>query len=78
MSTITMVTILVVLLGLGVFALIRSAGSDVQNAGSDVQNFSYAGQPGIGSPNAPVKLMEFGDFKCPACKAFHDTIYPQL
>lgn len=66
-----MVTILVVLLGLGVFALIRSAGSDVQN-------FSYAGQPAIGSPNAPVKLVEFGDFKCPACKAFHDTIYPQL
>lgn len=73
-----MATLLVVILGLGVFALIRSAGSDVQNAGSDVQNFSYAGQPGIGSPNAPVKLMEFGDFKCPACKAFHDTIYPQL
>jgi protein-disulfide isomerase len=36
------------------------------------------GQPSIGDSNAPVKLVEFGDFECYHCKAFHDQIFPQL
>lgn len=36
------------------------------------------GQPTIGDENAPVTVVEFGDFKCPACKAWGETIYPQL
>jgi protein-disulfide isomerase len=40
--------------------------------------FDYASQPTIGQANAPVKIAEFGDFKCPICKTFAATIYPQL
>lgn len=36
------------------------------------------GQPIIGEDNAPVTVVEFGDFKCPSCKAWGETIYPQL
>lgn len=36
------------------------------------------GQPIIGEENAPVTVVEFGDFKCPSCKAWGETIYPQL
>lgn len=25
-----------------------------------------------------MKIVEFGDFKCPACKYFHDQVFPQL
>jgi protein-disulfide isomerase len=40
--------------------------------------FDYASQPTIGQANAPIKLMEFGDFKCPICKEFSTKVYPQL
>jgi protein-disulfide isomerase len=40
--------------------------------------FDYASQPTIGQANAPIKMVEFGDFKCPVCKNFADNIYPQL
>ena len=40
--------------------------------------FNLESQPSIGSENAPVKVVEFGDFKCPACRDFHQVVYPQL
>jgi len=32
----------------------------------------------IGDPNAPVHLIEYGDYQCPACADFHDQVVPQL
>ncbi|MDB5052629.1 MAG: bdbD [Bacilli bacterium] len=40
--------------------------------------FDYANQPVLGQANAPVKVVEFGDLKCPQCKAFETNIYPQF
>lgn len=39
---------------------------------------SIEGQPTLGETDAPVTVVEFGDFKCPACKAWGETIFPQL
>lgn len=36
------------------------------------------GQPVLGEVDAPVTIVEFGDFKCPSCKAWGETIFPQL
>jgi protein-disulfide isomerase len=36
------------------------------------------GQPTLGEEDAPVSIVEFGDFKCPACKAWGEQIYPRL
>lgn len=36
------------------------------------------GQPTLGDTNAPVTVVEFGDFKCPACKVWGEDIFPQL
>ncbi|WP_238996639.1 DsbA family protein [Paenibacillus pinistramenti] len=33
-----------------------------------VTGFQYDRQPHLGDPDAKVKVIEFGDFKCPACK----------
>lgn len=38
----------------------------------------YNEVPTIGSATAPVKIVEFGDYECPACQAFSTGIYPQL
>jgi protein-disulfide isomerase len=40
--------------------------------------FDYASQPTIGQADAPIKMVEFGDFKCPHCQTFATTVYPQL
>ncbi|WP_407272908.1 DsbA family protein [Radiobacillus sp. PE A8.2] len=39
---------------------------------------SIEGQPTLGDLDAPVTVVEFGDFKCPACKAWGESIFPQL
>ncbi|WP_215113338.1 DsbA family protein [Exiguobacterium sp. s63] len=39
---------------------------------------SIEGQPTFGNPDAKVSIVEFGDYKCPSCKQWGETIYPQL
>jgi len=34
---------------------------------------STANPKGIGSPNAPITMEVFGDFECPACRAFFES-----
>jgi len=50
--------------------------SDQETANS--YEFDYEGQPAIGDDDAPIKMVEFGDYKCPACKRFDETVFPQL
>jgi len=39
---------------------------------------SIGNQPTLGDTNATVSVVEFGDYKCPACKAWGEQIFPQL
>ncbi|MBS2967689.1 DsbA family protein [Metabacillus sp. KIGAM252] len=39
---------------------------------------SYKNEPYLGDKDAPVKIIEFGDYKCPACKGFNDTFFKQI
>lgn len=32
----------------------------------------------LGDPNAPVTLIEYGDYQCPFCSRFYSTIQPQI
>ncbi|MBM7591391.1 DsbA family protein [Brevibacillus fulvus] len=41
-------------------------------------NFAYDQLPMQGDANAPVKIVEFGDYKCPSCQYFAQQIKPQL
>ncbi|QRN48585.1 DsbA family protein [Macrococcoides bohemicum] len=35
-------------------------------------------QPQLGKENAKIKIIEFGDFKCPACRYFETDIKPDI
>lgn len=35
-------------------------------------------QPTLGNADAAVSIVEFGDYKCPSCKAWGEKIFPQL
>lgn len=39
---------------------------------------SYVGQPTLGEPDAPVKLILFENFMCDHCRAFETDVFPQL
>jgi protein-disulfide isomerase len=32
----------------------------------------------LGSPDAPVTIIEYASVTCPHCKAFHDQVFPEL
>ncbi|MFY4775686.1 DsbA family protein [Metabacillus sp. RGM 3146] len=42
------------------------------------KNLSLNNQPFLGKESAPVNLVEFGDYKCPYCKVFTQTSYPEI
>ncbi|MDU4694351.1 MULTISPECIES: DsbA family protein [Paenibacillus] len=42
------------------------------------EGLKYEKQPHLGDPNAKVKVIEFADFKCPACKKWDETYMTQL
>ncbi|WP_232696658.1 DsbA family protein [Brevibacillus daliensis] len=44
----------------------------------EVATFDYSNQPYVGNPDAPVKIIEFGDYKCPACKSYNEQAIPTM
>ncbi|PWA10056.1 disulfide dehydrogenase [Pueribacillus theae] len=58
------------------FAL--NSNNKAANEEPKTYDFSYEGQPFVGSGNAPIKMVEFGDYKCPACKVFQEKVYPKI
>lgn len=41
-------------------------------------SFAYDKLPVLGDPKAPIKIVEFGDYKCPSCQYFSQDIKTQL
>lgn len=68
-------TVVVVALIALVFVLLNQDEPTTADRGDHV---SIEGQPTLGDPDAKVSVVEFGDYKCPSCKQWGETIYPQL
>lgn len=66
-----LVTIAAVAVAVVVFSL-------VSRGGGSAGNIDLSGRPSVGSPDAPVKVAMFEDFRCNHCAAFTDQIFPRL
>lgn len=68
---------LVVIIFVGLFMLASKDGSTTGSAAAPV-DFNYSEMARLGKEDAPVKIVEFGDYKCPACAQFTGVIKPQI
>ncbi|MEK4083586.1 DsbA family protein [Psychrobacillus sp. FSL K6-1415] len=73
-------TVILTIVAIALLAIITIFISNQTPDESEVQReeVDLTGQPILGQENAPVTVVEFGDFKCPSCKAWGETVYPQL
>lgn len=67
-------TLLVVVL----LAAIVVLSNKQETSTTEIQHIDITGQPTFGDKDAPVTVVEFGDFKCPSCKAWGERVYPEL
>ncbi len=77
-KVLVVVTLLIVFfIVLSMFLIKNNA---VQEKKSTVLNdtVKIEGQPTQGENSAPVSIVEFGDYKCPSCKQWGETVYPKL
>ena len=42
----------------------------------EAAEIDYENQPFLGDENAPVEIIEFGDYKCPHCGEFNSSVLP--
>ncbi|WII39820.1 DsbA family protein [Paenibacillus thiaminolyticus] len=42
------------------------------------EELNYDRQPAMGDRNAPIRIVEFGDYKCPPCKRWTELVLSQL
>ncbi|WP_219837454.1 thioredoxin domain-containing protein [Paenibacillus sp. R14(2021)] len=64
--------------GTGIVVLLGIIAALVFTPKADPTNFDYAKLPVLGKQDAPIKIVEFGDYKCPSCQIFSQQIKPQL
>lgn len=76
-------TIAVVAVIVGGFFIYQAASNDEGNGetaggSANAVDFSYGEEPAMGEKDAPLKVVEFGDYQCPACKAFNEVYFPDI
>ncbi|WP_172252705.1 DsbA family protein [Saccharibacillus deserti] len=71
---------LIVVLAVLIYVLTRVGENQTAAPAEPVILTSYdaSKQPTLGNPDSDVKIVEFGDYKCPDCKIWTETVLPEL
>lgn len=64
--------------GTGIVVVLGIIAALIFTPRSNKADFDYAKLPVLGKTDAPIKIVEFGDYKCPSCKIFSQNVEPQL
>lgn len=71
-------TAIIIVVAVALFVINQqSKGGDNENVSMDSAPSTVA-QPVMGDASAKVSIVEFGDYKCPSCKLWGETVWPQL
>ncbi|MDQ8739125.1 DsbA family protein [Paenibacillus sp. LHD-38] len=71
-------TLVVIVLFVALFIINQfSKNKDSENQ-TTAEAPSTISQPVMGNEDAKVSIVEFGDYKCPSCKAWGEQVLPQL
>lgn len=71
-------TVVTAVLVLGAGAIAAAFLFTRPKAFTTTETSNYAGQPTLGDPNAPVKIILFENFMCEHCRQFEAEVFPQL
>ena len=76
------ILIAIVLVAIGFMVIANQNDSkqvkDEKGQAVDYSKIDLKNQPILGKEDAPVTLVEFGDYKCPACRFFETDIMPDI
>ncbi|NHN28219.1 thioredoxin domain-containing protein [Paenibacillus agricola] len=76
-KTMVLLTLAVLVVLFSLFLVTRMSGKVDQTEALKNQP-SLENQPTMGNPSAGINIVEFGDYKCPSCKAWGEQVFPQL
>jgi len=57
---------------------IQNSQASANPSNNGIVQISLDDDPLLGDFNAPITIVEFGDFQCPFCKRFHQLTLPEL
>lgn len=60
------------------FIFLSNQSDKKDKATTKTNDIDYSNQPFLGDENAPVSIIEFGDYKCPICKDFAHNVVPMI
>ncbi len=74
------VVLALVAVGIGIWWNQRSAREVAAVQMPDVSKYTSVPREGrvLGDPNAPVHVIEWGDYQCPACRTFEQRFFPTV
>ena len=75
----TVYTLIVIAVGvIGAIAYLRISEGGSPGGAPLAGQFELERQPRLGDPEAPLTMVFFEDYSCPACRAFEEDVFPRI
>ncbi|KRG15089.1 dihydroneopterin aldolase [Virgibacillus soli] len=72
------ITIAIVVVAVIAIVILNKQINQADQENASVDHPVIENQPTMGEEDAPVSIVEFGDYKCPACKVWSERVLPEL